>query len=115
MSEHYHSVESRAVLEALGVPETGLTEQEAKERLQKFGFNELRRARRSTPVEIFFRQFKSWLIVILIAASAISFVLGETTDAVIIASIVILNAVLGFVQEYRAEKAIEALKKTIGW
>jgi Ca2+-transporting ATPase len=98
-------------LDALETSETGLTEEEARRRLQEFGPNELKEARRTTPLEILARQFTSLLVVILLAAAVISFLLHEPTDAIIIASIVVLNAVLGFVQEYRAEKAIEALKR----
>ena len=110
MSEHYHSIEALEVLRSLKSTEKGLTEEEAKKRLQELGFNELRKERRITAVEILARQFKSFLIVILIFASAISLAVGETTDATIISSIIVLNAILGFAQEYRAEKAIEALK-----
>jgi Ca2+-transporting ATPase len=111
MSKPYHSIEALDVLRSLRSRQKGLTEQEAKERLEEAGLNELRQKRRITPLEIFVNQFKSFLIVILIGASAISLLLGETTDAIVIAAILLLNAILGFVQEYRAEKAIEALKK----
>jgi len=111
MSEHYHSVEALEVLKSFRSSEDGITEQEARKRLQEFGFNELKKVRRATALGIFARQFQSFLIVILIFASVISFLLGEMTDAIVISSIIVLNATLGFVQEYRAEKAIEALKK----
>ncbi|MFQ5987318.1 MAG: calcium-translocating P-type ATPase, SERCA-type [Dehalococcoidia bacterium] len=111
MSENYHSFEALEVLKSFKSSEKGLTEEEAKNRLKKFGFNELRKERRITALEIFASQFKSFLIIILIFASIISFLLGEITDATVISSIIVLNAILGFVQEYRAEKAIEALKK----
>lgn len=111
MSINYHGIEAQQVLETIGVSAEGLTEGEVARRLQEFGPNELQAARRSTPVEIFARQFMSFLVVILILAAVVSAVLGEVMDTVVIAAIVILNAILGFVQEYRAEKAIEALKK----
>lgn len=111
MSEKYHSIEALQVLRSLDSSERGLTEEEAQRRLEQYGFNELRKERGITAFEIFVNQFKSFLVIILIVASGISFLLGEITDAVIIAAILILNAVLGFVQEYRAEKAIEALKR----
>jgi Ca2+-transporting ATPase len=106
-----HSLEFKEVLRLMESSEEGLSEEEAKLRLEKFGPNKLREERRITSLEIFARQFKSFLIIILIVASAISFLVGEAKDAVVIFSIVILNAVLGFVQEYRAEEALEALKK----
>jgi Ca2+-transporting ATPase len=111
MSKHHHSVEALEVLRSLKSSEKGLTQEETEKRLQEFGFNELRKERRITALEVFANQFKSFLIMILIFASAISFVLGEVTDGIAISAILVLNAILGFVQEYRAEKAIEALKK----
>ena len=111
MNQDAHSIKALEVLESLGSSETGLTEEEAQHRLSTFGFNELRKERKITALEVFANQFKSFLVLILIAASAISFALGETTDAIIISSIIVLNAILGFAQEYRAEQAIEALKK----
>ncbi len=111
MSEDYHSLEALEVLESFKSSERGLTEEQAQNRLEDFGFNELSKERKVTAVEIFARQFKSFLIVILIFASAISFLLGEITDAAVISSILVLNAILGFVQEYRAERALEALKR----
>ncbi len=111
MSNNYHSIQALEVLKSVQSFETGLTEEEAKNRLDQFGFNELRKGKSITPLEIFANQFKSFLIVILIFASAVSFLLGEITDAIVISAVLILNAILGFVQEYRAEKAIEALKK----
>ena len=111
MSEHHHSVEALEVLRSLKSSEKGLTQEEAEKRLQEFGLNELRKERRITALEVFANQFRSFLIVILIFASVISFLLGEVTDGIAISAILLLNAILGFVQEYRAEKAIEALKK----
>jgi len=111
MSEGYHSINALQVLESLGSSEQGLTQEEARARLEQYGFNELRKTKRTTAFEIFARQFKSFLVAILIFASLVSFLLGEMTDAIIISVIIVLNALLGFVQEYRAEKALEALKK----
>jgi Ca2+-transporting ATPase len=111
MSALHHAIEAQQALQSLRSSEHGLSEQEAQSRLEEFGLNELRKERRITPLEIFVNQFKSFLIVILIFAAGISFALGEIADALVISFILILNAVLGFVQEYRAEKAIEALKR----
>jgi len=111
MSELYHSYEALRVLESCKSFEKGLTQEEASKRLKDFGLNELRKEKGITALEIFAGQFKSFLIVILIFASEISLLLGEITDAAVIFSIVVLNAILGFAQEYRAEKALEALKK----
>ena|GEM_PF-2705076 len=84
---------------------------EAKERLKKFGYNELKEAKKISPFEIFVAQFKNVLILILLAAVAISASIGEAADAAVIFIIVFFAAVLGFVQEYKAERAMEALKK----
>ncbi|MBP8294704.1 MAG: HAD-IC family P-type ATPase [Burkholderiales bacterium] len=93
--------------------ERGLTQQEAQERLRKFGANELTREERASPVALFFDQFKSTLIIILLVATVLSAVLGEIVDAVIIFVIVLFCAVLGFVQEYRADQALNALKRML--
>jgi Ca2+-transporting ATPase len=111
MQEEYHTIEALQVLKSLGSRETGLTDEEAKARLEQYGPNELIAEKRVTPLQVFLRQFQSFLVLILVFASMISFVLGETTDAVVIAAVVVLNAVLGFVQEYRAERAMDALKE----
>ncbi|MEK6940098.1 MAG: calcium-translocating P-type ATPase, SERCA-type [Nanoarchaeota archaeon] len=91
--------------------EKGLSNHEAEQRLHTFGFNELQAVKEDGPLKILLRQFSSPLVIILILALIISFFLGEKIDAIIIAIIVIINAILGFVQEYRAEKTMEALQK----
>lgn len=93
--------------------ERGLTQQEAQERLGKFGANELTKEERASPLTLFFAQFKNTLIVILLVATVLSALLGETVDAIIIFVIVLFCAVLGFVQEYRADKALDALKRML--
>jgi len=91
--------------------ETGLALSEAEKRLLKFGPNQLEEKKKISPWEIFFEQFKDFIIWILIAAAVVSGFLGEWIDALAIIAIVILNAILGFIQEYRAEKSLAALKK----
>ena len=88
----------------------GLTEAQARERLKEYGENVLASAKPPGPVRIFFGQFKDAMVLILLAATGISALLGEWTDAVTIIVIVLLNAILGFVQEYRTEKTLEALR-----
>jgi Ca2+-transporting ATPase len=88
----------------------GLSQDEAARRLERFGPNTLREEKRISPWEIFLGQFKNFLILLLIAATVISLFLGETLDAVVIFTIVIASAILGFYQEYRAERAMQALK-----
>lgn len=79
--------------------------------MQEFGYNELVERERVTLLEIFLNQFRDIFVIMLLIATAISFLIGEIMDASTIAVIVVLNAVVGFVQEYRSEKAMEAMKK----
>jgi Ca2+-transporting ATPase len=107
----FHSVTPEKALENLSSSLHGLTEKEADQRLSQHGPNEIRRGRKISPIMIFLAQFNSFIVYILIAAVFISFTLQEYIDGVVIITILIVNAVLGFFQEYRAEKAIESLKK----
>jgi len=106
-----HNKAIEQVLRELNTSNNGLAQQEAEERLKQYGFNELKEGKKISPLEIFITQFKSVVVWILIAATIISAFLGEYVDAIVIFSIIILIALLGFFEEYRAEKAIEALKK----
>lgn len=90
---------------------TGISESEAKTRLLKDGFNELTRQNKISPIGIFLSQFKDFITIVLIFATAVSFWLGETSDAVTIFIILFLNAILGFCQEYKTERSLEALSK----
>ena len=89
----------------------GLSSSAAAEKLQTVGPNELQEKKGRGPLAIFFDQFKSLMIGVLIAAALVSGFLKEWVDAVAILAIVILNAILGLVQEYRAEKSLAALKR----
>lgn len=89
----------------------GLSQEEAQKRLSEYGPNRLREKRGPSALSIFFEQFRDLVIWILIIAAVISGFLKEWVDALAIIAIVILNAVLGFIQEYRAEKSLAALKK----
>jgi Ca2+-transporting ATPase len=91
----------------------GLTSEEVGKRLAEFGPNELRKEEKPSPFSLLLGQFKNVLIVILLAATLLSLLVGEWVDALLIAAIVLLSAVLGFVQEYKAEQALEALKKML--
>ncbi|MFB0543753.1 MAG: cation-translocating P-type ATPase [Candidatus Bathyarchaeia archaeon] len=110
----YHALEAGEALRALQTSLGGLEEEEASRRLEVFGPNELREEKRVTPLGIFLNQFKSVLVIILLFSAFISaFLLEEYLDTYLILIIVIMNAILGFVQEYRAEKALEALKRMV--
>lgn len=89
----------------------GLTAQEAARRLEEHGLNELAHKKGASILQMFLSQLKDYMVLILIAASVVSAIMSEVTDALVIIGIVIINAVLGVVQEYRAGKALEALKK----
>src|SRR3989344_326738 len=107
----YHKKEAGEVLKELNSNTHGLSSKEALIRLKKHGKNEIQKFKKISPLFIFLNQFRSFIIYVLLAATVLAFVLGETTDAIVILVIVILNALLGFVQEYKAEKSIEALRK----
>ncbi len=89
----------------------GLTTQVAQERLSTYGPNELKKEKGKSPLKLLLGQFTNVLMIILLFAIALSFAVGEVADALIILAIVVASAVLGFTQEYRSEKAVEALKK----
>jgi P-type Ca2+ transporter type 2C len=110
MNWHLQSIEKS--LEALQTgPETGLTQTEAEARLKQYGRNELVEKGGRTPLKIFWEQITATMVLILIAAAVVAGLLGDVKNTVAISAIVILYALLGFVQEYRAEQAIAALKK----
>ncbi len=94
-------------------PAHGLSAAQAAERLTRHGPNELTHEERPSPLRMFLGQFANVLIAILLAAVALSAAVGEVVDAAIILVIVLFCAVLGFVQEYRAEQALDALKKML--
>ncbi|MEG0528124.1 MAG: HAD-IC family P-type ATPase, partial [Longicatena sp.] len=90
---------------------TGLSEQEALQRLQKNGKNELTKKKKETVFAMLFEQFQDPMVIILIIGAIISVFLQEIIDAIIIITVIVLNAVIGVIQEYKAEKAIDALEK----
>ncbi|MGD6808457.1 MAG: cation-translocating P-type ATPase [Candidatus Bathyarchaeia archaeon] len=89
----------------------GITQQEAKNRLTQYGPNELKKEKGKSPIKLFLGQFTDVLMIILLIATGLSIAVGEQVDAIIILIIVFASAILGFTQEYRSEKAVEALKK----
>lgn len=91
--------------------DAGLNTEQVSENQKKYGWNQLKEANKKTFLSKVADQFKDFLILILLAASVVSFSIGEKTDAMIIVAIVIINAMLGLYQEGKAEKAIEALQK----
>ncbi|RLG14143.1 MAG: ATPase [Candidatus Nanohalarchaeota archaeon] len=97
-------------LEQFSTSKEGLSESEAKRRLRHYGHNELEQGKKATAISIFLDQFKNALIILLIFACVLSLFLGEKLESFAMFFIIILTAIMGFVQEWRAEKAIEMLK-----
>jgi Ca2+-transporting ATPase len=107
----FYSLLPEEALRVLGTSPQGLSGEEAAVRLEEHGPNQLAEAKKISPVVIFLRQFASLLMLILIVAIVISYLSGEALDAAVILAILLACGVLGFIQEYRAEKAAAALAK----
>ncbi len=110
-TERWHTLTVEETLARLETQTSGLTPTETARRLAEYGPNELQAAHRISPWTILFEQFKNVLIVILLVATVLSTFLGHGVEAIAIAVIVLFAVLLGFVQEYRAERAIEALRQ----
>jgi Ca2+-transporting ATPase len=108
---NYYTSNVADAINSLESSEKGLTEEEAKLRLEKFGLNQIERIKIISPLQILISQFTSFIVMILIGAVVISLLIGERLDAIVIAIILVINGIFGFVQEFKAEKAIEALRK----
>ena len=106
-----HSLSIPELLKAQSSSEHGLSGKEVEKRLQKFGKNELTESNPIRWYHILLGQFKNIMVLILLVAMIVSFLVGETIDAAAIGVIVLIIAVVGFIQEYKAEKAVEALKR----
>lgn len=89
----------------------GLTKYEVKKRQQKYGFNEITKKKKKSSLFIFLSQFNDFIVWVLLAATIISIFLGEIADAITIFIIILMDGILGFIQEYRTERALEALKE----
>jgi Ca2+-transporting ATPase len=109
--QKWYNLSSTETLSELKSSESGLSPGEAANRLAEYGPNELTAGKKISPWAIFFEQFKNLLIIILLVAVLLSAVLGEWVDALVIFVIILFAAGLGFIQEYRAEQSLEALKK----
>ncbi|MFZ5524154.1 MAG: calcium-translocating P-type ATPase, PMCA-type [Pseudomonadota bacterium] len=109
---HWHMLSAAETAQQLETnPQSGLSSAHAAKRLAHFGANELKEKRARSPWRMLFDQFSDFMIIVLIIAAVVSGIVGDVEDTVAIIVIVILNAVIGFVQEYRAERAMAALKK----
>src|SRR4030042_1752293 len=118
MPKPWHAMSTEETLDSLSVKENGLSQEEAQNRLHQYGPNELKKEKGTSPIRIFFEQFTDILMVILLIAVGLTigsyFIkqdIGELYDATVIIAIVLATATLGFFEEYRSEKAVEALKR----
>ena len=107
----WHTLPAEEVFQTVDSSSSGLTSSTAKTRLEEYGPNQLTSGEKKTLLSIFLSQFADMMIWVLLGAALISGLLGEWVDASIILAVVVLNAILGTVQESRAEAALEALKK----
>ncbi len=109
----WHAEKTEEIFKELSSDHDGVSEKEAAERLEKYGPNKIEDEKAVHPVMIFLKQFRSGLVYVLFAAAGISFLFDKMIDVYVILAIILLNAVMGFIQEYKAEKAIQALKEMI--
>ena len=108
---NYYAMTKNEVIAELSIKEQGLTSQEALQRLEKYGENTLPEKKKRSKVEIFLEQFKNYLIFILLIAAIIEIFMGKYTEAIAIFVVLLINATLGYTQEYKAQTSIEALRR----
>lgn len=110
---YYFNIEAEKAIERLESSKNGLSEKEAQERLNKYGKNKLPEKGKKEIYKLVIKQFKDFLVLILAIAAVISYFTGHMVDVYVILGVILVNAAIGFVQEYKAEKSIESLKKLI--
>lgn len=108
--DHAHNRDSDEVLRALASTADGLGQQQAEQRLQQVGPNRLRPAKKKGPLRRFLEQFHNLLIYVLLASGVVTLLLGHWVDSGVIFGVVIINAIIGFIQEGKAEKALDAIR-----
>jgi magnesium-transporting ATPase (P-type) len=111
MKQNAYQIEIPKILEELKTSDSWLSSSEAKSRYEKYWPNAIQSKDKNSALKILLEQFTSPLVIILIIAAVISGLIGEWVDAIIICGVVVLNALLWFFQEYKADKAIQSLKK----
>jgi Ca2+-transporting ATPase len=110
--KHWHAQTSAQVLESFQTTSArGLTAETANQRLEQYGLNELVEAKRTTIWQMLWQQFNNFVVILLIVAAIVSAILGDYPEAAAIMAIVVLNAIMGVIQEYNAERSLAALKK----
>ncbi len=110
---HWHALPVEEVLEQLDTDATGLTEGQVSERLQRYGANRLPEPPKRSLLLRFLVQFHNILIYVLLAAALMTFLLDHTIDTIVILAVVLINAIIGFVQEGKAEKAMDAIRQML--
>src|SRR5688572_2467908 len=111
MITNWYSISAEEALKQTGSNPNGLNDDAVKQKLAEHGKNELKAKKKTSPLYIFLRQFFDVMILVLGVAAVLSAFIGELSDTIVILIILVLNAVIGFIQEYRAEKAMDALQK----
>ena len=111
--KNWHSKEHTEVIKQLESSEKGLSSDEAKERIRKYGENRIQRKKEESIFTLLWRQVNNPLIWVLIGSSLLAVVLGKITDGLVVFSVVVINTIIGFIQEYKAGKAIEALSEMV--
>jgi magnesium-transporting ATPase (P-type) len=112
-SWQWHAFEYDQVLEEMESSQNGLTSYEAKNRLQEFGANQIKRIRKDGPFKLLWRQINNPLIWVLIGSSTLATLIGKITDGLVVLAVVIVNTFIGFIQEFKAGNAIEALSDMV--
>ncbi|MDP3916275.1 MAG: HAD-IC family P-type ATPase [Bacteroidota bacterium] len=110
---HWHAAEYGHVLEIIESSQNGLTSAEAKKRLSKFGMNQIIKKKGDGVLKLLWRQINNPLIWVLLGSSTLATLLGKITDGLVVLSVVVVNTIIGFIQEYKAGKAIEALSDMV--
>lgn len=109
--KNFYEMNSSEVLEELKTSSGGLSSAEVKNRRERYGLNEIQEGEKKGPLLIFLEQFTDFLVIILIAAAVISAVLGDFESSIVILAVITMNAILGTVQQLKAEQSLESLKK----
>src|SRR5574340_555583 len=109
----WYQIGIKEVFQKLETSEKGLTEAEAKQRIARYGLNKLAEEEKTGKFKIILHQFTSPLIYILLMAGLVTILLGEYIDSGVIFAIVIINAIVGFSQEYKAEESVRALRNLV--
>jgi len=109
----WHSQSIDEILKTLRTSQGGLGAEESSRRLETEGLNRLESPYKPSPLKIFLSQFQDYLILVLVFASAVAYIAGEASNTYVILAIILLVALIGFVQEYRAERSMEALREMV--